>query len=248
MRWSAGDRRPVARLFCFSYAGGGAAAFRLWPRSLGSAIETLAIQLPGRANRIQEPPLSSIPEIVDKLHLELLPVLDKPFAFFGHSMGAVVAAELCRSLALQGNPAPVHLFVSGRRPPGMAGLETPLRHLSDEAFVAEIDRRYGGIPPEVASDPDILSLLIPALRADVTALETHRPPIRSPMASPITAFGGTDDLLSPRSHLDAWARETRGEFAVKTFAGGHFYLESCWQSVVAEIVRTLSVRLDRPLA
>src|SRR5690606_29936603 len=123
--------------------------------------------------------------LVDRLRVELLPHLDLPFAFFGHSMGAIVAAEVCRALAAHRHPTPFHLFVSGRRPAGMRDSNPPLRHLSDADFLVEIHRRYAAIPPEVASEPDVLALLLPALRADIAALETHVPGAREPLDCPI---------------------------------------------------------------
>jgi medium-chain acyl-[acyl-carrier-protein] hydrolase len=245
MRWAPLQQGSDVRLFCFPYAGGGAAAYRLWPRLLDS-VDLCAIQLPGRANRLHERPLDDMESLVDRVRLELLPYLDKPFAFFGHSMGAVVSAEVCRLLAKRGEPLPMQLFVSGRRPPGMAGPELPLRQLSDNAFVAEIDRRYGGIPAEIAAEPDILDLLLPALRADIAALEMHRPPpLREPLDCPILALGGVDDRLAPRAHLEAWRRETRSDFRVQMFAGGHFYLDQSREAVAAELSKTLTARLQR---
>lgn len=242
MRWASGDASVELRLFCFSHAGGGAAAYRLWPRLLGPSIDICAVQLPGRANRLRERPLESMSALVEELREELLPLLDMPFACFGHSMGAIVAAEVCRSLASHGHPVPQQLIVSGRRPPGMPDPNPPLRHLSDAEFLLEIHRRYAAIPPEVASEPDVLALLLPALRADIAALETHAPGVREPLECPIFAMGGSEDSLTPRSHIEEWAGQTRGEFRLRMFPGGHFYLDSCRQAAVAEISRTLASR------
>jgi len=243
MRWASGDDRAEMRLFCFPHAGGGAASYRAWPRLFGSALDVCAIQLPGRANRLGESPIADMQLLVERLTQELVPHLGMRFAFFGHSMGAIVATELCRALAARGLPAPMQLFVSGRRPPGMPDPNPPLRHLSDAAFLAEIQRRYAAIPAEVAAEPDVLSLLLPALRADIAALETHVPRSREPLACPILAMGGSDDPLTPRSDLEEWRRHTSGELRVRMFPGGHFYLDACRDAVVAEIAGTLSLPL-----
>jgi len=214
------------RLFCFPHAGGAAAAFRLWPAGLPNDVDVVAVQLPGRGNRWKEPALGSIPAILDELVPAMLPQMDVPFAFFGHSMGSIVAYAAASELVRRGAPLPEHLFVSARRPPRMPGPDTPMHALSDEAFVAEMMRRYGGIPAEVLAEPDLMALLLPSLRADMRALETYAPEASAPLPFPVTAFGGTEDLRAPLAHLEAWRGETSGEFRVRTFPGGHFYLEA----------------------
>jgi medium-chain acyl-[acyl-carrier-protein] hydrolase len=236
-------RRPAsARLFCFPYAGVGASVFRQWPAGLPVEFEVCAVQLPGRANRLHEPAVASIQALVDVLVHVMTPHLDLPFAFFGHSMGAVLAFEVARGLASRGVP-PSHLIVSGRRPPHIPDLAPPLHGLPDPEFVAEINRRYGGIHPEIFKNRDILALLLPCLRADIAALETHRPTPGSPLACPISAFGGADDPLTPRVHLDAWRGETTGTLEVCVFPGGHFYIEPQRDRVLAELSATLAPML-----
>jgi len=230
-----------ARLFCFPHAGVGGAVYRQWPVALPAHLEVCAIQLPGRANRLQEPPLASIPALVHALLPALRPHLDLPFAFFGHSMGAVLSSEVARALHEGQGPLPEHLFVSGRRPPHWPSQDSLLHTLSDGEFVAEINRRYGGIPREVAEHEELLALLLPCLRADIAALETHAPsPSRAPLACPISVFGGTADALTPREHLDAWRSETSGPFRVRVLPGDHFYLNAQRDALLADVAATLA--------
>ncbi|MCP5420380.1 MAG: thioesterase [Gammaproteobacteria bacterium] len=243
LQWLFQCSRAKARLICFPYAGVGAAIYRLWPTGLPKDLEVGAVQLPGRANRLHEPALTSIPRLVDALVPALTPHLDLPFAFFGHSMGAVLAYEVTQALRSSGGPLPKHLIVSGRQPPHLPNTHSLLHILPNDQFVAEIDRRYGGIPAEVLQDKDVMELLLPCLRADVTALETYHAVSRPPLACPITAFGGTEDALTPHDHLEAWRNETQSSFRVRVFSGDHFYLDPCRDEVLADLSATLAPML-----
>ena len=229
-----------ARLFCFPYAGAGAAVYRQWGAKLPDYLEVCAVQLPGRGQRLREAPLTRMPAIVDALVDALSPHFDLPFAFFGHSMGAVVAYELARALAGRGERVPFHLFLSGRRPPRIPDPDGTLHTLDVAAFILEIDRRYGGIPAEVLREPEVLALLLPCLRADIAALETHRPLARPPLDMPISVYGGSEDRRTTTEHLDAWRTETTGGFRTKTFPGGHFYLEAQRPALLADLVASLA--------
>lgn len=221
--------RPAARmrLFCFSYAGGGAAVFRPWALTMPADVEVAAVLLPGRESRLREPPMRSMSELLAALIPALEPQLDRPFAFFGHSMGSLVAFEVARALQRRGGPAPRRLLVSGRRAPHLPEREPPIHQLDDDAFIAEIQRRYNGIPPELLQYPELLELLLPALRADMSVIETHRPhddgqpPV--PFNGPISVFGGRDDTRATRQELEGWNAHTPEPLVLRQFGGGHFY-------------------------
>jgi surfactin synthase thioesterase subunit len=211
----------------------------LWSNGLPSGFEVCAIELPGRGARLREPPISAIPTIVEQLVGSLLPELDRPFAFFGHSMGAVLALAVAQSLAQRGERQPSHLIVSARRAPHILDPAPSLRALGDQEFVVEINRRYAGIPAEVLNDSELMAMLLPALRADVAALEQYAPLAQPPLKCPITACGGTADSTTPRAHLEAWRHETSNQFQLRLFRGGHFYLLTERAALLAEIALIL---------
>ena len=232
--------RPGARLrlFCFSYAGAGGAMYRAWLSALPPSIELCAVQLPGRENRFREPAFTSMQRLIGELVPALSPALDLPYALFGHSMGALVAFEFARTLqALPQVAQPAHLLVSGRKAPHLPEDDAPMHALPDDAFIAEIGRRYGGIPDEVLRERDLLDLLLPGLRADMTAIETHVHLAAPVLRCPVSAYGGDADPRATASQLAAWRDHTQAGTRVQTFPGGHFYLND--PPVRASLIRAL---------
>jgi medium-chain acyl-[acyl-carrier-protein] hydrolase len=233
-------RTARLRLFCLPYAGGAASAYRTWDDALAPDVELCPVQLPGRGSRFREPSFRRLADLVRALTQGLLPLLDRPFAVFGHSMGAVVAFELARELRRRGAPGPVLLAVSGHQAPRRPEPEPPFSHLADAEFVAEVRRRYDGIPQEVLAEEELLQLLLPALRADVEALEGYTYSADAPLACPISCFGGEDDRHVSLADLEAWRDETRATATVRTFPGGHFFVDSARDDVVRALGQDLA--------
>lgn len=236
-----GSARSVRlRLICFPPAGLGPAVFKGWANELPPGVALYAVQLPGRTSRFREPAMTSIPELVRAIADAVARLPELPLAFFGHSMGAVLASEVARRLMELSRPVPRHLIVSGRRPPSRPDRHAPIGELPDAAFVAEIGRRYDGIPREILANPDVLALLLPSLRADIAALEKFQPGLRPPLPIPVSAFGGDSDPMTPLADIEAWQKETQAAFAMRVFPGGHFYLEAQRKAVVGEITRIIA--------
>ncbi len=232
--------RPEARLrlVCLPYSGGAAHVFRRWLQFVPEDIELVGVQLPGRWTRHKEPPFRRIPPLVDALAEALASLSDRPFALFGHSLGALLAFELAR--ALKPESMPVHVFVSARRAPHMPLPDSPIFTLDDPSFVREVVRRYEGIPAQVVQDRELLALVLPALRADMEAFETYEYQEAPPISVPLTAFTGADDPNCSPGQIEEWRRHTSRKFEHRAFAGGHFFIQPCERDVVSLIAATLS--------
>ncbi|MBN2005972.1 MAG: thioesterase [Anaerolineae bacterium] len=211
------------RLFCFAYAGGGASVFRLWPKLLPHDVEVFALRLPGRENRIKESPFTHMTSLVDALVPSILPYLDGPFAFFGHSLGALVSFELTRALYTCHGVLPRRLMVSACPAPQKMRVENPLHAMPDVEFIAAL-QRLNGLPDAVLQNEDLLSVMLPTLRADFTVFETyaHQPGPSLPCA--ISAFGGLRDVDLPREKIAAWNDQTSGAFVLRMLPGDHFFI------------------------
>jgi medium-chain acyl-[acyl-carrier-protein] hydrolase len=237
VRWRPNHKASL-RLFCFPYAGGAASIYRTWGNSLPSHIEVCSIQPPGRGARMAEPPMTNLPDILRALSRSIRPYLDLPFAFFGHSMGAFLSFELARLLRTEQGVRPAHLFVSGCRALQLHDPERPTYNLPEPEFIEEL-RRLGGTPAEVLEHPELLSLILPLLRADFELCQTYRYTPDLPLNCPITAFGGTEDHVG-REELEAWREQTTASFALRMFPGDHFFLHGAESKILEIVAQKLS--------
>ena len=212
------------RLFCFPYAGGTTYIFHQWSNFLPHNIELCPVELPGRRTRFKETPYQSIDSLLDGLSTALMPYLDRPFAFFGHSMGGLVSFELTRLLRKSYNLSPKHLFISGYRAPQLPNPNPPISHLDDTDFKEELIK-LGGTHPEILKNAEIMELLIPLLKADFAIVENYTYQNEPPLDIPITAFGGTIDPRASQGELEAWKSQTSANFELHMFDGGHFFID-----------------------
>ena len=223
------------QVVCFPHAGGAASYYFALSRALAPRVEVVAVQYPGRQDRRQEPLIDNIPALADQI-FDMLEPMDglRPCAFFGHSMGSIIAFEVARRLQRAGAVGPQLLVVSGRRGPAVQ--RTERYHLrDDEGFVSEL-RAMDGTDPRLLEDPELLATILPVARADYKAIETYECPSEAILRCPIVALVGDVDPWARVDEVAAWAVHTTGEFDMKIFQGGHFYLDTHWQDV-ANVIR-----------
>jgi medium-chain acyl-[acyl-carrier-protein] hydrolase len=233
--------RAALRLFCFPYAGGSAQAFRAWPEKLmrGGNVEVCPLHLPGRGARMSETAHTRLPSLVEAIAAGIRPFLDQPYAFFGHSMGALTCFELARALRRDGVPPPAQLFLSGCSAAHLVHFERSTYALPEPDFIEEL-RRLSGTPPEVLAHPELLSLVIPLLRADFAVCQTYDYSEGAPLDTPITAFGGLQDDEVPRARLAAWGAQTTSTFRLHLLPGDHFFIHTAESLLLNTLARELS--------
>jgi surfactin synthase thioesterase subunit len=206
------------RLLCFHYAGGSASMFRDW--RLSDDVDVVAVQLPGRDTRLAEPPYRHMDPLVADLIPVLTPLLDRPFACYGSSMGARVALATAHALRAAGLPVPTALYVASSAAPR---LHRPVRGWQEsEDGLVDYVRTLGGTPPQVLADAELRALFLPTLRADLTVVGTC-PDLAPPLDVPIRAFAGADDTEAPPADMRPWRDETTADFDLYVLSGGHFF-------------------------
>lgn len=230
--------RVDLRLFCFPYAGGTALIYRDWADHLPSTVQVLPVELPGRGARLKEPLFVNMPDLIGALTGAILPFLDTPFAFFGHSMGAVIAFELARRLRREHDREPQMLFVSGRRAPQVPDLDPVAYNLPRDEFLAEL-RRLDGTPKEVLEHAELMELMMPLLRADFQMIQTYQYESDAPLGCPINAYGGFQDYEETRELLLPWREQTSSRFALHMLPGDHFFLRSSQSLLLTMLAREL---------
>ncbi|MEU7133059.1 alpha/beta fold hydrolase [Streptomyces sp. NPDC046261] len=232
--------RPAAttRLLCFPHAGGAASAFRGWAAGLPASVEVTAVQYPGRQDRYEEAPASDMTALVAAITGSIGPLLDRPVAFFGHSMGATVAYEVARALPRELRPALVHLFASARRAPDRCRPPGP-EFRGDEGVLRYV-RDLGGTGAALLDHPELLAVALPALRADFALIDTYRHRPGAPLMCPVTALVGSDDTYNTPADAQEWARFTTAGFGLHVLPGGHFYTETATDELLEVVTGRLA--------
>jgi surfactin synthase thioesterase subunit len=228
------------RLVCLPHAGASAGYYFALSRLLAPGIEVLAVQYPGRQDRRSEPFIDNVPQLADGVTTALSGWMDRPYAIFGHSLGALLGFEVARRLERTESTKPMWLFASGRRGPATRRNER-VHLLDDSGLLAEL-RRLAGTDQRFLDDPELREMVLPPTRNDYRAVESYEFSDGPPLSCPITVLTGSDDPKTTIDEASAWARHTTGTFQVRTYPGGHFFLDDHRTAVAREISNTLTAR------
>jgi medium-chain acyl-[acyl-carrier-protein] hydrolase len=226
------------KMFCFPYAGGTALVFKKWRDFLPPTVQVIPVELPGRGARLQEQPFVSLPALIKELEVVIWPLLDKPFVFFGHSMGAIIAFELARSLRRRYGREPEALFVGGRRAPQVPNSEHITYNLPHDEFIEELIK-LDGTPREVIEHAELMALMIPLLRADFQLVQTYEYLAEAPLQCPIIVYGGLADFETPSDKLLPWKEVTSSRSILRMLPGDHFFIRSSQTQLLSLLSREL---------
>lgn len=221
---------PACRVFCFPYAGGSASVYRGWHTGLPSSAELLAVELPGRGAHFCSPPISSLTRLAARLADVIAPLLDAPAIFFGHSNGALTSYALALELSRRGLPLPQRIVLSAKKPPHLDGTD-PAHDLPTPQFIERL-QTLNGTPPEILSNPDLLELFLPILRADFAISETYRHVPCAPLPCRAVLLGSEDDGDVSLAQLREWDRYFADEPSMHVIEGGHFFVHSAREAVL----------------
>lgn len=233
------DNNTGMHLICLPYAGGSASQFRNWPEMLPPGVTVLPVQLPGRGVRLSEAPFTHVAEVVDEVFRSIQQLKGRPFALFGHSMGALISFEVARFLRRHGHVSPSHIFVSGRRAPQRPSRRSPLHALPEREFIEGM-KQYNGTPSAVLRDKEFMHIILPMLRADFSVCETYGYIDEPPLSIPITVFGGTRDMETTLDELAAWRDQTTRDFTLHILPGDHFFPKSAESLLLPLVARQLN--------
>jgi len=216
-------QNATLRLICFSYAGGSATTYLLWKNHLPPQVELVVCQLPGRGVRLFEEPYENIHLLVHELCIAMKKLCDKPFVLFGHSLGCKVAYELCIAMQQQHLPLPVHFVASASAAPFYRRTKAPIHALPDDSFIAAI-AQLNGTSSQALNNPEIMSLYLPALRADFKMAETYLNQSKYFLATQLTILGGVMDIVVTPSELMGWRQLFEKTASIEWLEGDHFFI------------------------
>jgi medium-chain acyl-[acyl-carrier-protein] hydrolase len=232
------------RLFCFHHAGGSPTLFHAWKDRLPEQIELWVVRLPGRGDRASESPFKRIAPVVQEVSEALVPFLNEPFAFYGHSMGAAIAFETARLVRRRHGAQPTRLLVSSCQAPQRLYFALPTYDLPEADFIEEL-RSLKTTPQPLFDDPRLLMMMLPMIRADVELLQTYEYLADAPLDCPITVFGGLQDQVVRLAGLMGWRKQTTAQANLHLLPGDHFFINSYQQAFLELLSEEINASIPR---
>lgn len=240
------SERPDAkiRLFCFTYAGASVQAFINWNTYVPDFIEVIGFELPGHGRRLVESaPCRTSQEAAKYIADTLEPVLDRPYALFGHCLGAVLAYEATRILKDRGVRQPIHLLASGARGPHCGIPIGNVKHMNDDQFIDHFNRVYGA-SMDILRSPQLGPLVLPVVKADAYMTQEYCYSPGAPVDYDITAIAGEKDPDITTEQMQAWRQHTIGKVTCQFYPGNHFFFLDHGREVLADFSRVLAQYVD----
>lgn len=227
----------TVNVFCLPFAGGSKTSYYRYVDAAPESLTLIPVELPGRGGRFGEPLPGDTDAAVADILRQIRHLLDDPYAFYGHSMGALLSYLLAKRIAEEGLNQPLHLFLTGKGAPSVPGRNSPLYLLPDRELVQAL-RKMGGMPELILNDHKLLDLFLPVIRNDLMVTETYRYEGPAGLSMPITVVTGSEENLHPE-RTAAWRDESSGEVDIKVLPGGHFFIFDYAREIVDLITRTL---------
>ncbi|WP_353961754.1 alpha/beta fold hydrolase [Streptomyces sp. NBC_01619] len=230
----------IKQLFCFPHAGGNASMYQAWNDLL--PVQVVSIEYPGHGRRICESLTYDLNTLARQLTSEITRRASGPYAFFGHSMGALVAFELTRTLQRESYPGPEKLYVAASPAPVSVNSHPNFSPLDNDVQeeAQDVLGNLGGTPPEVLACEELMKIFLPILKADLSALRSYRCPSIEELRIPIAAFGGEGDSAVDRTSLSMWGQLTDSDFREVLFPGDHFFLRTHLHELVEVLTGDLN--------
>ena len=208
-------------LFCFPYTGGSASYFAPWVNELPENVGLAPILYPMRETRFTEPLMGSIEGMAEALVEDSIELFRRPFAFYGHCSGAVIAYETAVILKKKYGLAPL-LFTAASAPsPRKTPVNPAVMEMSDSEL-AEYAVKLGMLERDLASNEEFMAYYFPIFKADFLMIFSYDTKKTEKLDCPVIAITGKEDAFADKEGIKDWSSYT-DDIEVIEAEGEHFF-------------------------